>query len=144
MSMKELADVVREKTVGRVGDLVRSATETGSDKLSELAGSVNEAIPIITEAGYEVERMQVTLGVPPKVVLTARVVHEITDEEYAALIERAGEKLVTSAVAGTFVKAAALHRSLKVGSLHAHDIEFELAPLPAVRLQFRPASETSA
>ena len=127
MRFKELLDTAREKTGG-----------FGGDKLAELADSVNEAMPVITQAGFAVDQLQVTLGLPPKVVLKASVAREISDEEYEALVERLGDKIVASLVAGTFLKAAALQRGFRVGSMHSSQIEIELSPLPAVRLFFAP------
>ena len=129
MRIAELLDIAKEKTGG-----------FGGDKLTELADSVNEAIPIITQAGFVVESIQVTLGVPPKAILRVRVVRELTDAEYDALVANVGEKIVTSLVAGTFLKAAALHRSFRIGSMQSSHIEIELAPLPAVRFLFGPTT----
>jgi len=77
MRLTELVDIAKEKTGG-----------FGGDKLTELANSVNTALPIITQAGFEVEQTTITLGIPPKAVLRARVVRELTDEEYDALVQR--------------------------------------------------------
>ena len=127
MRLSELVDIAKEKTGG-----------FGGDKLTELANSVNTAIPIITQAGFDIEQTTITLGIPPKAILRARVVREITDEEYDALVQRVGEQVVTSLVAGTFLKAAALQRSFRVGTMLSSHIEIELSPLPAVRLIFVP------
>jgi hypothetical protein len=86
------------------------------------------------------EQFQVTLGVPPKAILRARVVREITDAEYEALVKRVGEQVLTSVVAGTLLKAAALHRSFRMGSMRSTHIEIELSPLPGVRFLFAPES----
>jgi hypothetical protein len=129
MRIMELLDIAKEKTGG-----------FGGEKLTELATSVNEAIPIITQAGFVVEQMQVTLGVPPKATLRARVVREITDQEYEALVEQVGDQVLKSVVAGTFLKAAALHRGFHIGSMQSSHIEIELSPLPAVRFLFVPGS----
>jgi hypothetical protein len=132
MRLTELVDIAKEKTGG-----------FGGDKLTELANSVNTALPIITQAGFEVEQTTITLGIPPKAVLRARVVRELTDEEYDALVQRVGEQVVTSLVAGTFLKAAALQRSFRVGTLLSSHIEIELSPLPAVRLIFVPPTDVA-
>lgn len=132
MRITELLDIAKEKTGG-----------FGGDKLNELAASVNEAIPIITQAGFVVDQIQVTLGVPPKAILRARVVRELTDAEYESLVESVGEQVVTSLVAGTFLKAAALHRSFRIGSMQSSHIEIELSPLPAVRFLFVPSSNVA-
>ena len=130
MRLTELVDIAKEKT-----------GSFGGHKLTELANSVNSAIPIITQAGFDVEQTTVTLGIPPKAVLRARVVRELTDEEYDALVQRVGEQVVTSLVAGTFLKAAAVQRSFRIGTLLSSHIEIELAPLPAVRLIFVPPTD---
>jgi len=132
MRLTELVDIAKEKTGG-----------FGGDKLTELANSVNTAIPIITQAGFDIEQTTITLGIPPKAILRARVVREITDEEYDALVQRVGEQVVTSLVAGTFLKAAALQRSFRVGTLLSSHIEIELSPLPAVRLIFVPPTDVA-
>ena len=130
MRLTELVDIAKEKTGG-----------FGGDKLTELANSVNTAIPIITQAGFDIEQTTITLGIPPKAILRARVVRELTDEEYEALVQRVGEQVVTSLVAGTFLKAAALQRSFRIGTLLSSHIEIELSPLPAVRLIFVPPTD---
>jgi hypothetical protein len=130
MRIADLLDIAREKTGG-----------FGGDKLTELADSVNEAIPVITQAGFAIENIQVTLGVPPKATLRARVMRELTDAEYDTLVGTLGEKIVSSVVAGTFLKAAALHRSFRIGAMRSSHIEIELSPLPAVRFLFGPTAE---
>ena len=132
MRLTELVDIAKEKT-----------GSFGGDKLTELADSVNSAIPIITQAGFSVEQITITLGIPPKAILRARVVRELTDEEYDALVQSVGEQVVTSLVAGTFLKAAALQRSFRIGTMLSSHIEIELSPLPAVRMLFVPADNQS-
>lgn len=131
MGLKDLLDAAKEKTGG-----------FGSEKLAELAQSVNDALPVVTQAGFVIERIEMTLGVPPKAMVRARVERELTDQEYDALVERVGEQVVSSIVAGTFLKAAAFHRSFRIGTMRSSQVEIELSPLPAVRLLFTPA-ETS-
>ena len=100
-------------------------------------------LPIITQAGFVVEQIQVSLGLPPTAILRVRVVRELTDTEYETLIQGLGEQVVTSLVAGTFLKAAALHRSFRIGSMQSSHIELELSPLPAVRFLFVPSGNPS-
>ena len=66
MRLTELVDLAKEKT-----------GSFGGDKLTELADAVNTAIPVITQAGFIVEQIAVTLGIPPKAILRARVVREL-------------------------------------------------------------------
>ena len=130
MRLTDLIDVAKEKTGG-----------FGGEKLTELADAVTSAIPIITQAGFAVEQVTVTLGIPPKAIVRARVVRELTDEEYDALVQNVGEQVVASLVAGTFLKAAALQRSFRIGNMLSSHIEVELSPLPAVRFLFVPPAE---
>ena len=65
MRLTELVDLAKEKT-----------GSFGGDKLTELTDAVNTAMPIITRAGFTVEQVTVTLGIPPKAILRARVVRE--------------------------------------------------------------------
>ena len=130
MRLTELVDLAKEKT-----------GSFGGDKLTELTDAVNTAMPIITQAGFIVEQITVTLGIPPKAILRARVVRELSDEEYDALVQSVGEQVVTSLMAGTFIKAAALQRSFRIGNMLSSHIEGELSPLPAVRFLFVPQAE---
>ena len=130
MRLTELVDLAKEKT-----------GSFGGDKLTELTDAVNTAMPIITRAGFTVEQVTVTLGIPPKAILRARVVRELSDEEYDALVQSVGEQVVTSLVAGTFIKAAALQRSFRIGNMLSSHIEVGLSPLPAVRFLFVPQAE---
>src|SRR5215471_13107700 len=131
MRLTDLIDVAKEKTGG-----------FGGEKLTELADAVNSAMPIITQAGFAVEQITVTLGIPPKAIVRARVIRELTDEEYDALVQSLGEQVVTSLVAGTFLKAAALQRSFRIGNMLSSHIEVELSPLPAVRFLFVPNGQS--
>ena len=133
MKLKDLINAAKEKTSG-----------LGSDKLTELTDSINSVMPIIADAGYVVEQIETTLGIPPKVLVRARVVREIPDEEYDALVERVGDEVASSVVAGTFLKAAALQRTFRIGGLRSSELDLELSPLPAVRLLFEPGSAPPA
>ena len=66
---------------------------------------------------------------------------DAVNSAYDELVQRVGEQVVTSLVAGTFLKAAALQRSFRIGTMLSSHIEIELSPLPAVRFFFVPQAD---
>ncbi len=57
-----------------------------------------------------------------------------------ALRERAGDAKMTSLVLRTFLRAAALQRTLSLKTLVASHIEFEVSAMPWARLYFEHAN----
>jgi hypothetical protein len=108
----------------------------GAEKVQELLAALDAAAPFISEAGYELVHAFVELGLPPRLVVRARRVRQITDEEEATLRERAAESTAGSLALRTFLAAAALQRTLSSRSFEASEIEFELTTLPRARLYF--------
>jgi hypothetical protein len=108
----------------------------GAEKVQELLAAVDAAAPFVVEAGYELVQAFVELGLPPRLVVRARRVRQITDEEEAAVRARAAESKVGSVLLRTFLGAAALQQTLSSHSFTASEIEFELTTLPRARLYF--------
>lgn len=108
----------------------------GAEKVQELLAALDAAAPFIREAGYELVQAFVELGLPPRLLVRARRLRTITDDEEATLRERAAESKVGSLVLGTFLSAAALQRTLSSTTFTASEIEFEISTLPRARLYF--------
>jgi hypothetical protein len=119
---------------GGIADLDVGAM--GTEKVQQLLAAVDAAAPFVAEAGYELVQAFVELGLPPRLVVRARRVRQITDQEEAALRERTADSKIGSVVLRTFLSAAALQHSLSSESFAAAEIEFELTTLPRARLYF--------
>ncbi len=141
---KEATLQLTESAAERADALRAAATDLdvaafGAEKVQELLSALDAALPFVREAGYELEQTFVELGLPPRLVVKARRVREVSEAEETALRERAGDAKVTSLVLRTFLRAAALQRTVSLKTLTASQIEFEISAMPRARLYFEHA-----
>ena len=142
---KEATTQFTESAVERAEALRAAATDLdvaafSAEKIQELLSALDAALPFVREAGYELEQTYVELGLPPRLVVKAHRVREISEAEAEELRERAGDAKMTSLVLRTFLRAAALQRTISLKALVASQIEFEISPVPRARLYFEHTS----
>lgn len=131
MGLEKVIELAKDH-VPTTGDL----SALGVDRLRAMISALDQALPLVTDAGYSLENMFVELGLPPRVVVRAKRVRSITEAEQEALRERAKDHSVASAVVQSFLMAASLQDTLSVGSLRVTDVEIEATTVPRVRLYF--------
>ena len=140
---KDLADKAQEK-VGDSADAVRGAVgrigdigQLGSEAAQGVTDDLNELLPAIKRAGYQVQGIDLDLALPPRVAVHCHLEAEVSGADREALLASlTGRRIATAAIQALF-QVSDLQKNLVVGTLKPSDVILELGMSPAVKVRYR-------
>jgi hypothetical protein len=115
-----------------LGNLQQMAAE----KLQGTMDEVNASAPFLARVGYSLLRLQVEIGLSPKVILTLSQREAIDPEAFARVLAEASDRKVLASILSALQQANALQGKIQVRGCFFRDIEIELGIPPAVRMIF--------
>ena len=114
-----------------------------SDTLSKSTESLNEALPFIARAGFDVIEIEIGLGLSPNAIAHLYIREHLNDVNQQILLEEVRDKKLVSTILNSLFKAASTHKKIKFKNFDFTHMELELSILPCVALKFRPTKNTS-
>jgi hypothetical protein len=121
---------------GTIAGKLSEITALGGEKLQELIGSFQRALPALTSAGYELTEFEIELGVTPKLIPHFR--HAVRSaEDVSAAREMLRDNKLGQMLLGALLKAGDVHKQISVAGFGFSHIEIELGLIPSVRLQYK-------
>lgn len=112
------------------------ATNVGTEKLKAIFSLVSNASSLIAEAGYELDEIEVELGVPPKLIPHFKFTSAITQEKKQELLEKTREDKLMNLLLKSLFTATALQSTMRMGNFRMVEVEIEIGLVPSVRLRF--------
>lgn len=123
------------------------AAELGNaalDQLNKAIDEVSNGSDDIREAGYELRKIILEIGLIPKAGLTVAKLREVGQDEIAAIVERNKEKKWLALLLRTLMKANRVMHKIHLRGRKVSSIEIDLSVPPVARLTFQlPKSEAS-
>lgn len=116
--------------------------DLGMEKLKAVITEVTAAFPVFERAGFEVEEVQIEIGLAPKLMPRFKHTRTITPEEQEKLLaEVAHQKLVKFMLISLF-KSIKMKSLIQDPKLEFHAIEIDLTAVPSVRGIFRSIQDS--
>ena len=122
---------------------LNKATNVGTDKLKAIFNEICNASDLISEAGYELDEIEVELSVPPKLIPHFIFKETISEEKRQELLTRTCDKKLMNLLLKSLFKASALQSSLRMGTYQMFEVEIEIGIIPAVKLKFNKQVSTN-
>ncbi|WP_144391742.1 hypothetical protein [Pleionea sediminis] len=107
------------------------------EKLKAVIDEVTASFSLFEKAGFEVEEVQVEIGVAPKLMPRFKYVRDISPNEQEKLIAEAGDKKLVKFMLISLFKSAKLQKLIQDPKLEFYAIEIDLTAVPSVRGVFR-------
>jgi hypothetical protein len=139
---KEKAAAKTSELNVQVGEHAAEIKEAGFAKLAALVEEINGAVPVLREAGYRMEMVNIRLGVSPAVSVMFASAGDVSDERINALIEKNAERKMTVLLAKSLVQARKVQSKVKVAGLEPIGISVDVGLFPEIGLKFgRPTTD---
>jgi len=119
--------------------------DLGTQKTVQLLSDLNLVLSLLPDAGYEVDEMEVELGLTPKVTLSLKVGRG--NEARLRSIQEKVDNSVLSAIVSSLIEAGKLQDAVRVDTLEMKDVTVVLTAAPTVSLQWKqkaPAKSQAA
>lgn len=107
------------------------------DKVRSIIQDFQSITPYIEQAGYQITDLQIELGIIPKLIPHFLKVRQVDEDEKAAILEQIENKRLMKMLLRALFKADSFQQNLKMNQYTFKGIEVEIAPIPAVRLNYR-------
>ena len=124
--LKEKAEVVSDKV---------------TDSVNKVLDELNTATPSLKKAGYQLEEIEIEIGVPPKLIPRFSICQQQSDSN-----AQIAEELKTNRIGKNILKglnaASSLQSKLKMSDMEFSHIEIEIGVVPTVKLRYRKLSKS--
>ncbi len=138
------ADELRAKTEGIKGLFLEQAAEireAAINKLSDTITDFNAALPVLREAGYVLDAVNIGLGIPPRIVAQFSVGTPVGEDKFQALLTENEERKLTVALMKSIHEATKLQSKVKIKGMAPSSLAIELGLIPEVGVRFKKIEE---
>ena len=131
---------ISKNIVEKLSSVLDESQDIASEKIFALIEDFNQSLPILSKAGYELEELELELGIPPKLIPHFKYEETTDSDAELALIELQGNGLGTNLMKA-LLKAGQFQKKITLKDMKFSHVEIELSVLPAVRLSYRAKNE---
>jgi hypothetical protein len=110
--------------------------EMGLAKLNETLADFNAALPVLREAGYTLDGVNIDLGVPPKIVADFSGGGSMPDEKVEALLAENGDRSLTVLLLKSVQQATKLQSKLNIKGMKPCGLSVEIGLVPKIVVKF--------
>jgi hypothetical protein len=142
--------IMFNKLKSTVGDLASKAGDLkslGADAIASTAAEFNAVKPLFARVGYRVGKVQIEIGLTPKINFRLRHEADTDAGAFDELLEEHKGNRVLVAIVSALRQASVLQSKVKFQGMRFADVEVELGIPPAIKLAFvedRPEPEPAA
>ena len=120
-----------------------SFSTAGKDRVRAVIDDFLAITPLIEQAGYKITNLDIELGLLPKLIPHFRKIGDIDEAQKQQILSQVGDKKLMKLLISALFKADSFQNSLNMKNYDFKGIEVEIAPLPAVRLNYTHLSQRS-
>lgn len=136
------AKTIASEQASAAADKAAELANAALDQLNKAIDEVSNGSDEIREAGYELKKIILEIGLIPKAGLTVGKLREVEQAQIAAIIERNKEKKTLALLLRTLMKANTVMHKIHLRGRKVNSIEIDLSVPPVARLTFQlPKSE---
>src|SRR5262245_23244041 len=119
-----------------ITDQVTEAMDAGFSKVSAVLQDLNFALPVLREAGYPVDSVNIGLGLPPKITVKFSDAAEVSEERFNALLEENEERKLTILMLKSLSQARRLQSKIKLAGLKPQGLSVDVGLIPEIAVKF--------
>jgi len=120
----------------QVSDSLSETMNAGFSKMTGVLDDLNDALPVLQEAGYLVDLFVIELGISPKIAIRFSSKFGVKNERFNELLEEHSQHKMTAMLLNLMSRAKDLQSRVRVAGLKPKGIEIEIGIMPEVSLRF--------
>lgn len=118
--------------------------DVGAQKAAETLDQANLLLKLLQDAGYQVDEVDVELGVPPAISVTLKTGPMLTDAKLESIFEANKGNDALALVLGGLIQANKLRDKVKLETIELKDTKIVLKATPSISLHWREKATASA
>jgi hypothetical protein len=135
--MTQTLDDLLDDAKKKGAELWGSIKSSGKDKLKKIVQNLNDALPEIEAAGFELVRLDVDIALLPRIFTRFKQVRIISESAQESILAKTKKnKFLNFILLGLF-NAARVKNEIKIDQMDLKEIELEIGLTPSAKLIFR-------
>ncbi len=106
------------------------------DELQDIILEINKSLPIIKEAGYTVNRIDIDMGIPSRINISFKMEEKISHEKKIEILKKVGNQKILYTILKTLFDTEDLRDSIKIGELKFQTISISIGTITSVKFVF--------
>ena len=115
------------------GGKLSNLKDTGVEKVKSTLKDFENALPIIKKAGYNLNELNVGVGLPPSIIASFSI-KNVSEKVYGAALDEIDSNKVGKAVLNALNSASKMKEKLEIKSMTMNEIHVEIGLIPKVNL----------
>ena len=142
-SATDTTETVRDIAAGVKDQLADASAEIkalSSAKLNEALADFNAALPILREAGYVLDGVNIKIGLTPQIIANFAGGAVVSEERVDAILTEHAERPLTTLLVKAVRHATTLQSKLSIKGMRADGLAVEVGLIPQVTVKFSPTT----
>lgn len=136
-NISEKVDEFKENIWGEEQQLIISEfKENPVDKVKSTLENLNNSTELFEKSGFKLEGMEISLGLPPEIIVEFTATKNISAEEKKQMLTEAGENRIVKIILTCLFKAEDYYEKIKFGSYKIKSINITLGLIPGILMKF--------
>jgi len=141
------SDTLRDVASGvkdQLADVTTDIKEMSAAKLDEALADFNAALPLLRDAGYVLDGVNVKLGLTPQIVANFAGGAVLSEERVDAMLAEHSSRKLTTLLVKAVRHATTLQSKLTISGMRADGLSVEVGLVPQVTVKFTPTARTTS
>ena len=142
----ETSDVVKSLTAEAKDQLADATTEMKEAVLLRVRESLedfNAALPVLREAGYVLDSVNIKLGLPPQITATLSSGAGVSEDQLETLLGQYAERKLTTLIVKSVYRATRLQSMLEIQGMRPSGLSVDVGLIPNIVIKFAPIGGTT-
>ena len=139
-TVRDLAAGVKDQ----LADATAEIKALSSAKLNEALADFNAALPILREAGYVLDGVNIKIGLTPQIIANFAGGAVVSEERVDAILTDHAERPLTTLLVKAVRHATTLQSRLSIKGMRADGLSVEVGLIPHVTIKFSPTASEPA
>ena len=142
----ETSDAVKALTAeakDQLADVTAEMKETALLRVRESLEDFNAALPVLREAGYILDSVNIKLGLPPQITATLSSGAGVSEDQLEALLAQHVERKLTTLIVKSVHRATKLQSMLEIQGMRPSGLSVDVGLIPNIVIKFAPSGGAS-
>lgn len=115
-------------------EIISQFKEKAENKINEVTETINKYKFLFTEAGYEVNSLNASLGLPPEISLSFLFIGAVDKAGRENILSQATESKLVTILLKSLFKASDFAETIKIGDMKLKSINITLGLIPGISI----------
>lgn len=137
-NFKNTAEKLSQDAIDKIKGQTDDIKQSIDNKMQLYVIELNELLPAIYDIGYQVDLIEIEIGMPPKIIPSFSKIKDVSKEIIQNILNKYSDKKISTLILSSLIKADNMQNEISGNNLIFTGISLEVGIIPTVKLKFIP------